>query len=582
MKKLKLNNVKLSTKMVTTLIVPIISMIIITVISSIYMQKVHDDLVKSIYDETHQSEYWLLNADRDFYQALVAENEMQSAKDPESLKKAKADYIENCNQTIERVHKAREILYKDKANFESLKHKDSNLTIVQLFDSFDTEFNNWSKLFDADKNVINNKDDYLKSFDAARDKINQIEEIMDNYSLKMISKSNSDVKGIKTILFIISGFTICISILLGLYIIINVRKRTITTIGFIEKTEKFDLKYDKSYDKYLVEKDEFAEIIKAEAGVRKEIRGIIEKVLKETSALKDAVRLTDNNMAYLEEKLEDISATTEELSAGTEETAASTEELTSVAAEVEEALNNISNKALSGSKSVEEINGRANELKDKFSLSYNNALSTLDNVKEKLEQSLIQAKATQQIKELTESILEITSQTNLLALNAAIEAARAGEAGKGFAVVADEIRKLAENSNAAVIEIQEITKVVTASVENLSDNSNELLKFVEDDVAKDYEKMLKATDQYKLDADFVNGMVSDFSETSAQLLISLKNMTATMHGIAEAANESADGTSNIAEKATAVVNKANEVVESINSSGKGTEALGEMVSKFNI
>jgi methyl-accepting chemotaxis protein len=110
-------------------------------------------------------------------------------------------------------------------------------------------------------------------------------------------------------------------------------------------------------------------------------------------------------------------------------------------------------------------------------------------------------------------ISDISSQTNLLALNAAIESARAGEHGKGFAVVAEEVRKLAEQSQYSVNNIENIIKEVI-------DNTNEAVHAMDESV-----ELVQAGMKSMIEAEESSKKVYEANDEMSSKIDNIKSIT---------------------------------------------------------
>ncbi len=333
---------------------------------------------------------------------------------------------------------------------------------------------------------------------------------------------------------------------------------------------------------YLNLKDEIGDMARAMDKMQKSTREVINGVIAESTNVSDAVKISDKHIEELSSKIQDVSSTTQQLSAGMQETAASSEEMSATSTEIENSIESIARKAQEGAVSANTISKRANELKKNAVASQKNAHEIQKRINESVRKAIEESKAVEQIKFLSDAILQITEQTNLLALNASIEAARAGEAGKGFTVVAEEIRKLAEDSKNTVNQIQELTKTVVSSVNNLSGTSREMLDFIDTNVIKDYADMVQTGEKYNDDADFVNNLVTDFSNTSEVVLSSIQSMVKAINEVTVATNEGAEGTNSIARVVSDVAEKANEVLKQTSQVKDSSVKLKNIISKFRV
>jgi len=147
----------------------------------------------------------------------------------------------------------------------------------------------------------------------------------------------------------------------------------------------------------------------------------------------------------------------------------------------------------------------------------------------------------------------IAFQTNILALNAAVEAARAGDQGRGFAVVAAEVRNLAQRAAAAAGEIKSL---IGDSVDKVEEGTK---------------------------------LVDHAGKTMAEIVDSIRGVTAMMASITKASEEQGTGIAqvnqaigqmdDVTQQNAALVEQAAAAAESLEEQA---QSLAIMVGSFKV
>jgi methyl-accepting chemotaxis protein len=183
---------------------------------------------------------------------------------------------------------------------------------------------------------------------------------------------------------------------------------------------------------------------------------------------------------------------------------------------------------------------------------------------------------------MANTISGIAEQTNLLSLNASIEAARAGEQGKGFAVVADEVKKLAEQSSEAVKDIHNTIIQVQEVFKNLSDNANEILQFMNQDVINNLVMFKNAGNKYCQNSDRVSNMSEGIAAMSQQLTATVNGVSGAMQAMAEGTQNSSDNTITIRTNINETTKAIEQVAITAKEQAELAKDLNKRVQKFRI
>ncbi|MDY7993079.1 methyl-accepting chemotaxis protein [Paenibacillus polymyxa] len=565
-------DLKVTTTMISMIVISLVGLLIVSLVGVIGMYQAKEGQ-GILYVDRFQHQTNILEVKSDFYNmranyTKILDNKEYTDKQYKQVQKGKDSVTTGLNEFSQRNLDAKEQkLYEELRGSIDTYYQDIEqiMAVKKNSGTYDTE----------ERGRIN------KSSTAIVTMLTTISDYNNEQSANLYQNTQNEIKMRTIVLITVLALVLVILITISFAAIRNIRFRMSTITKYCEEITQGNL--TAALDPTLLKgNNEIAVIARAIQQMTDSTSMVITGVINESRQINQLSDQTNHNMTDLNERIRDVSATVEQLSAAMEETSAYTENMNHSAEEMQRAAEYISVKTQERAQSANDTSVKAETLKHAASESNKAAKEIYRKANEKMKEALERAKGVDQIRLLSQSILEITAQTNLLALNASIEAARAGESGRGFAVVANEIRKLADGSKHAVDQIQSVTQEVVQSVENLTTNAEELLHFLQAQVGKDYQLLEDTAGQYYNDAVEHTNTVNDLNATSKQVNETIQTMVRAIHEIATASEQSAISTQHIAENMVSSTEKSLEVAHQSDQVKESAARLNELVEGFKI
>lgn len=479
--------------------------------------------------------------------------------------------LSNTNNNLINTYESSLLSKSEEATFSELKqNKDSYMSsitsIIKLIDenNYETAEANLNKTTEIRKSLFANMDSLIQNNEAQSD---------DSYN-----KNNSTYKSSFFTASAIIIIGLILAIAFGLIISKMISKQIHKVLLFAEALGHGDL--TKSID--VDSKDEIGQLSLDLNNAKENIQNLIMEIMNSSSDISATSEELSATTEEISSKMELVNESTEQISKGVQDLSATTEEVTASTEEISATTNLLAKESDNALTSIIEIKNRAINIKAEASRNMEKSNIIYDENKTNILNAIEDSKVVAEVKIMADSIGSIANQTNLLALNAAIEAARAGEQGKGFAVVAEEVRKLAEQSSQAVINIQNMVSKVQAAFESLSKSGQDVLQFMSNNVMPDYELLMNTGIQYEKDSEYINDVINKFVSSSKQIDTVVMQVSSAIQNVSAVAQESANGTEEILSSVNDVTFAISDVAKSSQSQAELSQKLSEMIQKFKI